>query len=229
MNYEYLYQKITSPDLIRLILGFHSEAYLQERIRLCEEIYEQYSQNYNEYFATYRYYNEYIARCFHRIFMISSTDLGVSDLMTSFILHDGHTHLDYIHLQGKYLASKRILNELFDSESSLFCLETMIQIRSYNKQLSTRKLLYLKTIDIVINMFNREIDRLSDSLTLIRDHSSLRIRVLQFIVHWMYNRTANSWHFWWMYYFQSTADKQLYRILTVNRKLVQQFLEIKIV
>ena len=224
-----IYRWISSPDLIRLILEFRSEFYLQEQILRCEQMYEKYNRVHNECSAIYNYYDIYIVRSIHRVVFSFPNDFYLSDLMRGFVFYNGHETVEYMRLNNEYMLSKQTVDRIFDLDSSIFCLETIAQIRTYNTSISLRKLLNLKTISLITDIFEDESERILKGIDMIRQHILLRLTILQFIVRWVCNHTIYSLKFWVSYYFQNDSERLVYDVLNNNRKKVKRFLNIKLV
>lgn len=219
-----IYLRISSKDILNLIVSFRTELYLQEMIEECGILCTNYAQLYEETNLLYHYYDCFIYRHF-RFILESESDnqIQLLDLMNTFRMLNGNVQSRFKQLQNSYIESKEKVDLILDSNLLIFYAETLSRIREENSTMSSRKNLKSSIVVIVRTMLEMETQALIDSAIYIKNHCRTRLQILQYIVNWVFTHTVKSWSFWFKSFIQKPSD--IYYSLRSRQSSVEQFLK----
>lgn len=224
---------ITSSDLLGLIVTFRTEMYIQELIAQCEECFMSYDFLHENYLALHHYYEMIIIHYFRSVIEASDSSLyfQLADLTNLFKTYGGQVTTDYTQIHDNYALTKTDADALMDDVPYLMIVQHILRIRVLNQCPETRSQISQYTINLCKESIANETSRLADKHTIIQKHSSVRLRMLQFIVHWIYKHTYGSWLCWFRRICNrlQSPEREIYQLMSTNRSRVQRFLSLKLV
>lgn len=224
--------RITSTDVLEIILRFRGELYIQELLEDCIHSLERYTQSYEDCTQLYHHYDMFIYQQFRTVLEYIDTSIyfQLTDLVCFFKKLGGPRHPEYIEIYQKYLQSKEKIDYLLSYDSFINCIDSVQRLHHCNQNYITRKLLTFEWIQSVQETLRKRLQSFEKGGETIRTQANDRLRVLQFIVHWLCAHSIDSWVFWFKSWFFTMEgfERSVYTTLKINQKAIRQFLMIHI-
>jgi hypothetical protein len=223
---RYCYFRIPT-ELWDLILKFREECYIQELIQECIEQYEAYRQQQDQAITLFHYYDVYVIRHFQTVIDTQYTVMQLIDILEMFKALHGRESVEYIQIQKRHNQSLKNINRFLNDDTLTFCTETIEQIQNYNRDPVTRKTFTVVLLLTFVEVFKENLVQ-PEVFEHIREHSRIRLEMLQFIIRWVCRYTIDSWKFWLTYYIQSHSHQEMYSFLQANRPAIEAFLKLRL-